>query len=95
MANSKQALKRSRQNVTKRIQNQRQRTLIRSRVRAVREAVAANDLTNIDSLLQSATATLHKVSGKGVIHTKNADRRISRLAKAVANMKKSATSAQA
>jgi small subunit ribosomal protein S20 len=52
-------------------------------VKNVREAIASGDQERADAALKSATSTLDKAAGKGVIHHRTAGRKISRLNKAV------------
>ena len=66
-----------------RARNRAARTRIKNVVKAVRAAIKNNDKAAADAALVTATSTLTKIAGKGVIHWKNAARKVSRLAKAV------------
>lgn len=81
MANTKSAKKRARQTPKKTAIN----TAIRSRVRralsGAREALAEKNKDSAD-LLKTAISQLSKAANKGVIHKRNASRRIARLMKA-------------
>lgn len=95
MANSKSALKRAGQNVIRRARNSHYKSMMRGRIREVREAVAAGDLPKAEELLRAATSILHKVAGKGTIHSKTADRHISRLTHRVNSLRGAATDTEA
>ena len=93
MANTKSALKRAGQNAKRRVRNQHYKSYVRNRVRAVRDAVAAGDAEAANQKLVEAMSALHKVAGKGILHTRAADRRIARLAQAVKKLSGSAAQA--
>lgn len=86
MANTKSALKRAKQNLVRRARNVNYRSFVRSRVRMVREAIASGDSTKAQELLRNAASALHKVAGKGIIHPRSADRKLSRLSQQVSAM---------
>lgn len=81
MANTKSAKKRARQTPKKTAVN----TAIRSRVRralsGARDAFATGNKESAD-FLKTAISQLSKAANKGVVHKRNAARRISRLMKA-------------
>jgi len=83
MATHADALKRNRQNIIRRQRNRTYRTTLRNQVKAIRDAIEAGDAEKAQELLPVVTRTLHRTAQKGVIHRKNADRRISRIARAV------------
>ena len=87
VANHASALKRHRQTVKRTKRNQGLRTRLRHFVRAVREAVSTRDVTAAEDTLRRATRALDKAVTKGLIHRNNAARRVSRLARAVSNLK--------
>ena len=81
MANHKSALKRARQNETRRLRNKAVKTRVKSIVKQVRlsateTAGAKNQLT-----LTAAQSAIDKAAKKGVVHKKTAARKISRLTK--------------
>ncbi len=82
MANHKSALKRARQNETRRLRNKAIKSSIKNAVKNVITAKEAGD-ENIDILLQKAQSTIAKAAKKGVLHKNTAARKISRLTKAV------------
>ena len=83
MANTKSAQKRNRQALKRRARNQAVRTQVKSAVKKAREALAAKDPAKAQEALRAAARTLDKAASKGVLHKKNASRRIARLYAAV------------
>ena len=90
MANHKSALKRHKQSLKKAARNRAARTRVKNVVKSVRLAIAENDPAKAAEALALATSVLDKTAGKGVVHWKNAARRVSRLTKAVNAAKASA-----
>jgi small subunit ribosomal protein S20 len=87
VANHASALKRHRQSEKRRRRNQAIRSRLRHLVRAVREALGARDASTAASRLLDATRALNKAATKGVVHRRNASRRIARLTHAVGQLK--------
>lgn len=87
MANHKSALKRHRQSLKRAARNRAARTRVKNAVKAVRLAVLEKDAEKAQAAFVSATSILDKTADKGVIHWRNAARRISRLSKAVETLK--------
>ena len=87
MANHASALKRARQNEKRRIRNRGERTRVRNLIKQVREAVGAGDPEQAQTALTQATSTIDKAAGKGVLHARNASRKISRLSRQVHALK--------
>ena len=87
MTNHASALKRHRQSEKRRRRNQAIRSRLRHLVRAVREALGARDASTAASRLLDATRALDKAATKGVVHRRNASRRIARLTHAVGQLK--------
>lgn len=83
MANHKSALKRHRQSLKRRARNRISKTRIKNTVKAVREAIEANDVALAQEALKEATSLLGKAARKNVIHDRQAQRRVSRLTMAV------------
>jgi small subunit ribosomal protein S20 len=79
VANTKSAQKRNRQTLKRRARNQAVRTQVKSAVKRAREALAAKDPAKVQEVLRAAARTLDKAASKGVLHKKNASRRIARL----------------
>ena len=83
MANHKSALKRHRQSLKRRARNRISKTRIKNTVKAVRDAIEANDAALAQETLKAATSILDKAARKKVIHQRQAQRRIARLQVAV------------
>lgn len=90
MANHASALKRHRQSLKLRDRNRACKTRVKNIVKTVREAVSKNDLEAARTALKEASSVLDKAASKGVLHRRNAARRISRLAQAVEKAGKAA-----
>ena len=83
MANSKQAIKRARQNADRYKLKHSQRSQARTAVKAVRNAIAENNKESASVLLETAQKVLDSAASKKVIHKNAAARTKSRLVKAV------------
>jgi len=83
VANHASAIKRQKQSVKRNARNRAARTRVKNVVKAVRAAIKNNDKAAAEAALVTATSVVSKIAGKGVIHWKNAARKVSRLAKAV------------
>lgn len=81
MANHASALKRARQNENRRRSNRMTKTRIKNVVKNVRQAAAAQAAEAATTTLNTAKSMIAKAAKKGVIHRKNASRKVSRLAK--------------
>ncbi len=82
MANHKSAKKRARQTILRTERNVGVRSSIKTVVRAFREAIATGDMEVAKTKLAAATRAIRKAASKGVLHTRTASRRVSRLAQA-------------
>ncbi len=83
MANIKSAKKRILVNRTKAARNKSIRSAVKTAMKKVDAAVAANDKAAATEALSNAIATINKAASKGVYHKNNAARKVSRLSKAV------------
>ena len=79
MANTKSAKKRMIQNEKRRLRNRRYISGSRTAVKKARSLIAAGDLDAAQEAVRSACAKLDRAASKGVIHSRNAARRKSRL----------------
>ncbi len=79
MANTKSAQKRNRQAIKRNARNSAVKSNVKSLVKAAREAIATGDATKAKSAIVAAESALAKAATKGVLHAKNAGRRIGRL----------------
>ena len=83
MANIQSAIKRDRQNAKRRAHNRHFRSSMRNQIKSLRTAIESGDAAAAKSLLPLAVASIQRTAQKGIIHKKNAARRVSRLSKAV------------
>ncbi|AZG09692.1 MULTISPECIES: 30S ribosomal protein S20 [unclassified Pigmentiphaga] len=83
MANTAQARKRARQAVVRNKHNSSLRSMLRTSIKRVRQAVEAGDKTAATEVLQKATSVIDRVADKKIIHKNKAARHKSRLAAAV------------
>jgi len=80
LATHKSALKRIRQNAKNHERNVHIRSLIKSRVKKLREAIQAKDTEKAQSALSEAVREINQARSKGVLQANTASRKISRLA---------------
>jgi small subunit ribosomal protein S20 len=83
LANHKSAIKRIRQTEKRTDRNKHVRSTLRTFIKRVREAVAAKDQAAASAALALAIPVIDSAATKGVIHTSNASRNVSRLTKLV------------
>ncbi len=79
MANHKSAEKRIRRNARNTVINGARRSLIRSSLRRVEDAITSGDQQAARAALQVAQPELHRGVHKGVLHKNTVSRKISRL----------------
>lgn len=79
MANTTQARKRIRQAEKSRTRNNQQRSKLRTFIKKIIVAVAANDLEKAQSSYQVAVSIIDSTANKGLIHKNRAARSKSRL----------------
>jgi len=83
LATHKSAEKRDRQSKVRRERNIAAKSAIKTKVKAVLAAVESKNKENSANALKSTVPALAKAAAKGLIHKKNASRKISRLTKKV------------
>jgi small subunit ribosomal protein S20 len=83
LATHKSAEKRDRQSVKRRERNISAKSAIKTKVKSVVSAVETKDKQASVKALHAAIPALDKAAVKGVIHRKNASRKISRLTKKI------------
>lgn len=81
MANHPSAVKRNRQTEKRTKRNQAIRSNVRSTIKKARAALETGDKAAAESAVKLAERTLDKAATKGVLHRKNASRRLARLAR--------------
>lgn len=83
MATHKSAIKRIRQNKKRRTRNRHFRTNMRTCIKNVRLAIEGKDSEKAAAVLKETIPVIDKAAGKGLIHKRNASRKISRLTRLV------------
>lgn len=83
MATHKSAEKRYRQSLKRRSRNRLAKSTLRTAIKTTLELAGANKTTETKAHARLATKLLDKAAVHGIVHKKNAQRRISRLAKAI------------
>lgn len=83
MATHKSAEKRDRQSKKHRERNIADKSVIKTKVKSVLGAVEEKDKAAAVKALQAAIPAFNKAAAKGVLHKKNASRKISRMTKRV------------
>jgi small subunit ribosomal protein S20 len=81
-------LKRQRQNTKRRERNAVEKASVKTMVKKVRTAAESKDLEGAKKAFLEAEITLRKAASKGVLHKRNASRRVARLSKLVASISK-------
>ncbi len=82
MANHKSALKRIRQNEKRRLRNRQVTSRMKTAIKQYRQAAAeGQDAASLQEMLAQVTRVIDKAATKGVLHRRNASRKISRLTK--------------
>jgi small subunit ribosomal protein S20 len=81
LANHPSALKRARQNETRRLRNRTVKTRVKNVVKTVRQDAETQSAEAARKQLDAAKSLIDKAAKKGVIHKRTASRKISRLSK--------------
>jgi small subunit ribosomal protein S20 len=80
MANHKSAQKRIRQNAKRRTHNRHYRATMRTEIKKLMTAIDAGDTDAAKAQLPGTVGLIQRVAQKGIIHRRQAARRVSRLA---------------
>jgi small subunit ribosomal protein S20 len=83
MANTAQARKRARQSVALNKHNSSLRSMLRTSIKRVREAIEAGDKAAANLVLQKTSSVIDRVADKNIIHKNKAARHKSRLSAAI------------
>lgn len=83
MANTAQARKRARQAVARNKHNSSLRSLLRTSIKRVRQAIEAGDQAKANEVFARTTSVIDRVADKKIIHKNKAARQKSRLAAAI------------
>ena len=90
MANIKSAKKRAKQAVVRNARNASQRSMLRTSVKKVIKALAANDADAAQAAFNIAQPVLDRLSSRGLIHKSKAARHKSRLSARIKALKTAA-----
>ena len=82
MANHKATKKSARQDLVRRARNRGVRSGVRSSVKALHAAIESGDAQAVPERLKDAERAIRKAASKGVVAKRQADRKVSRLARA-------------
>ena len=83
MANTAQARKRARQSVARNKHNSSLRSLLRTSVKRVRQAIEAGDQAQANEVFAKTTSVIDRIADKKIIHKNKAARHKSRLSAAI------------
>ena len=83
MANHKSAQKRIRQNAKRRTHNRHYRSTMRTEIKKLLTAIDTGDTDAAKAQLPGTVSLIQRVAQKGIIHRRQAARRVSRLASKV------------
>ncbi|MEH2942083.1 30S ribosomal protein S20 [Lachnospiraceae bacterium KK002] len=83
MANIKSAKKRILVTATRTARNKSIRSAVKTSIKKVEAAIAANDKEAAQTALNAAISQISRAASKGVYHKNNAARKVSQLTKAV------------
>ena len=87
MANHKSALKRARQSETRRARNRISKTKVKNAVKKVRASFGESPEAAAEAL-KKAMSALGRAAAKGALHRRNAARRIARLSRQAAGLRR-------
>ena len=79
MANTRQAIKRARRDARRRERNRYHLSRMRTYIRNFRRMIEAGDLDKAKEFLPEVVSIIYHTASKGVIHKREASRRVSRL----------------
>jgi small subunit ribosomal protein S20 len=88
MANTKSARKATRVIARRTEVNKARRTLLRSSVRKVEEAIQTGDRKAAMAAFKAAEPVIMRAAQRGIVHKNNASRKVSRLAHRIAKLPK-------
>lgn len=90
MANTKSAQKAAKKAAVRTLRNKMWKSMVKTAIRKVREAVAAGNAAGGRELLSKAFKVIDKASAKGILHANNAARKKARLARKLAALSQTA-----
>jgi len=84
---NKSAIKKARQSEERRLKNAHVKSTMKTQIKKVLAALEGKHTEHIETYFKGAVSYINKASSKGVIHKRNAARKVSRLAKKVNALK--------
>ena len=79
MANHSDAMKRIRQNETRRTRNRHYKSMMRTKTKQLRAAISSGDTETATAMFPQTVSLINRLASKGIIHKNQAARRVSRL----------------
>jgi small subunit ribosomal protein S20 len=83
LANHKSEIKRAKQNENRKLRNRSTKTRVKNAIKTVRNTAGGGTTEDIGRELNQAKSVIARAAQKGVIHPRNAARKMSRLSKLV------------
>ena len=83
MRKNKTAVKRARQSEQRRLRNSHVKSTMKTYMKKVIAIMDGKETTNVDEAFRKAVSFINRAASKGVIHSNNASRKVSRLSKKV------------
>ena len=83
MANHKSALKRNRQSIVRRARNRANKSVVKTAIRLVADAIDQKSVDGAMEALKAAIPVIDRAAVKGAMHKKTASRKVARLTKRV------------
>lgn len=81
MAHTVSARKRIRQTEKRRLRNKSEKSKVRTFIKKYNKAVAEGNAENAEQAMRDSVSLMYRAAGKGVIHKKQAARKVSRMAR--------------
>jgi len=88
LATHPSAIKRAKQNETRRARNLHVETTLKTSIKKVREAIRERDIEGAKKALLKAIPLIQRGESKGILHKNSSARKISRLSRAVNGLSK-------
>ncbi|HEY3276881.1 MAG TPA: 30S ribosomal protein S20 [Syntrophorhabdaceae bacterium] len=83
MRKNKSAVKKARQSEQRRLRNSHVKSTMKTYMKKVMSVMEGKDTSNVDEAFKKAVSFINRAASKGVIHSNNASRKVSRLSKKV------------
>ncbi|MDR2017596.1 MAG: 30S ribosomal protein S20 [Syntrophobacterales bacterium] len=83
MRKNKSAVKKARQSEQKRLRNFHVKSTMKTYIKKIYAVMENKDTEHVDEAFKKAVSFINRAASKGVIHSNNASRKVSRLSKKV------------